>query len=114
MITKKDAQKWVNALRSGKYNQGKGRLEEINGNVCCLGVACKVFIYVRKQEKTRGRLNGSNPTYQGNAPIWLKGINNDLRERTGKSFVILNDRESFTFNEIADIIELEYIHEIGA
>ena len=34
--------KWVKALRSGKYHQGKGKLKKKNGNgktyYCCLGV----------------------------------------------------------------------------
>lgn len=42
-----NAQKWVEALRSGKYKQGKGALTEIKDGVeydCCLGVACKVAV----------------------------------------------------------------------
>ena len=32
---------WLEALRSGKYNQGRGRLKTVKGNYCCLGVlAC--------------------------------------------------------------------------
>lgn len=32
--------KWVAALRSGEYKQGKGRLKNINNEYCCLGVLC--------------------------------------------------------------------------
>ena len=37
-------EKWVAALRSGKYKQDKdqGLLETDDGKFCCLGVACKV------------------------------------------------------------------------
>lgn len=35
------ATKWVEALRSGKYRQGKGRLKN-NDSYCCLGVACEI------------------------------------------------------------------------
>lgn len=39
-------QKWVDALRSGKYPMGYGRLaprdDEGNESYCCLGVACEV------------------------------------------------------------------------
>ena len=35
--------KWVEALRSGKYKQGRGKLNSENG-YCCLGVLCEVFI----------------------------------------------------------------------
>ncbi len=35
--------KWLAALRSGKYKQGKGKLESsIDNTYCCLGVACKI------------------------------------------------------------------------
>lgn len=33
--------KWIKALRSGKYRQGHGYLNE-GGNFCCLGVLCDV------------------------------------------------------------------------
>lgn len=32
--------KWVAALRSGRYSQGKGALKWQSGKVCCLGVLC--------------------------------------------------------------------------
>lgn len=34
---------WVAALRSGKYDQGKGRLRSENGGYCCLGVLCDLY-----------------------------------------------------------------------
>lgn len=43
-----NAKKWVEALRSGRFKQGKFRLTTILSNGaefdCCLGVACKVFV----------------------------------------------------------------------
>ena len=33
--------KWIAALRSGKYKQGKGALQR-NESFCCLGVLCEV------------------------------------------------------------------------
>lgn len=35
-------QKWLDALRSGKYKQGKGLLRDRNDCFCCLGVLCDV------------------------------------------------------------------------
>jgi hypothetical protein len=32
--------KWLKALRSGKYKQGKERLQTTAGRFCCLGVLC--------------------------------------------------------------------------
>jgi hypothetical protein len=41
-VMKKDiADKWVAALRSGKYRQATGALHD-NGGYCCLGVLCDI------------------------------------------------------------------------
>ena len=34
--------RWVEALRSGKYKQGRGVLRSLNDEFCCLGVLCDV------------------------------------------------------------------------
>jgi hypothetical protein len=36
-------EKWVAALRSGKYNQGRAYLKDAAGNYCCLGVLCDIL-----------------------------------------------------------------------
>lgn len=36
-------QKWITALRSGKYMQGKSCLKDTHNNYCCLGVLVEVF-----------------------------------------------------------------------
>jgi hypothetical protein len=33
---------WVDALRSGDYTQGKGKLRGDKGQFCCLGVLCEL------------------------------------------------------------------------
>ena len=47
-MNKNIMEKWVNALRSGKYRKGRNRLCTIsnNGNKkwCCLGVLCDLYI----------------------------------------------------------------------
>lgn len=35
-------QKWIEALRSGQYRQGKGVLRDSADRFCCLGVLCDV------------------------------------------------------------------------
>ena len=35
-------QKWIDALRSGKYEQGSEKLRGANG-YCCLGVLCDIY-----------------------------------------------------------------------
>lgn len=38
------AQRWVAALRSGRYKQGRSRLRKKDDTFCCLGVACDLLI----------------------------------------------------------------------
>jgi hypothetical protein len=41
--------KWVEALRSGKYKQGKGVLRDDDSNFCCLGVLCDLHAKTTKK-----------------------------------------------------------------
>lgn len=46
-LKKRDKTKWIKALRSGEYKQGRSKLKERTGSItryCCLGVACAVGI----------------------------------------------------------------------
>lgn len=50
--------KWLKALRSGKYKQGRGALCQIdkkgNESFCCLGVLCDLYNKEQKRNKKRG------------------------------------------------------------
>lgn len=106
-----DIRKWVKALRSGKYKQGTGALENTPGRYCCLGVACKVFIPDKDKQKDEfGCLVGATMEDQPFAPLWLQDINNDFLLKTGHQLVEVNDDMGFSFNEIADCLEAVYIH----
>lgn len=82
-MTKKNIQKWVEALESGKYKQGRKCLQTDTGRYCCLGVGCVVFVSEKKlrfftiNEKQK-RLAGYTPTAQENAPNWLKRIDVEI------------------------------------
>lgn len=110
--TKKQIEKFSIALRSGKYNQTKGSLQDKDG-YCCLGVACKVFI---PNDKLRldfnGILIGAYPSAQENSPEWLKNLGDSVFNKKGFfSLVDLNDGElGLSFSEIADVLELIFIH----
>lgn len=51
---------WVEALRSGRYEQAHNCLEDENGNLCCLGVLVRTFmqhepsIKIEVQKRTVG------------------------------------------------------------
>ncbi len=114
--TVEDAQKWADGLRSGKYRQGRYRLENSDHELCCLGVACKIFIPDEDLRKSDGIIIGSYPSClnQPAVPLWLEEINKDLINKINKSFSVLNDvtDDNLTFDEIADIVELVYVHRI--
>lgn len=42
-MNKEIKQKWLEALKSGKYEQGSGLLRDLNNRFCCLGVLCDVL-----------------------------------------------------------------------
>lgn len=50
-------QKWVKALRSGKFKQGTGTLKHFNRNGqaqhCCLGVLCELYNTTMKKNKKK-------------------------------------------------------------
>lgn len=109
-ITKRQAQKWANALRSGKYKQTTGVLQDHLG-YCCLGVACDIFIPAKEQLRDDNNyLEGGLPRHQVSVPEWLRDINTDLERKLGTSFSAANDSYGYSFDEIADIIELVYVH----
>lgn len=114
MITSSKARKlWTDALRSGKYQQGKSALCE-DGRFCCLGVACEVY-----QEHVgdlsvvvdnNGMRNYDDEEYMPPSKVtrWL-GIATagDLSTMVSgySSLVALNDSASYTFEQIADVID---------
>lgn len=116
-VNKRTIQKWCDELRSGKYSQTKNALNNSAG-FCCLGVACKVFIPKNKQRISFGHIDGFLPDDQKNSPKWLKNISNDFQQLTGKDLYRLNDGDTainlqnYSFNEIADLLEAVYIHEV--
>jgi hypothetical protein len=109
-LSKKDAKKWANALRSGAYPQSVGRLQYLDG-YCCLGVACEIFIPPSKQIREYGYLCGAMPWEQPDAPTWLAKLSDEFYNKSGgSSLVTFNDEAGFSFDEIADVIELVYVH----
>ena len=102
-------EKWIKALRSGFYKQTTCYLQ-VNDSYCCLGVACDVY-----EKETGNRLIpggiGENLEDHPEVKDWL-GLNTNeghfRLENGGLSCLVdLNDVDQLTFEEIADIIELE-------
>lgn len=122
---KKRIREWVNALRSGKYKQGRSYLRNNADEYCCLGVACDIYD-PKRWEKAASRwmyLEGSSQndvTLPEEVRDWL-GLDpetDDPRVRyRGRTLglTILNDGSTdlgiqpHTFAEIADLIEAEFL-----
>lgn len=105
-----NAQKWVDALRSGKYEQGIGQLRHEN-NFCCLGVACHIAARdVRKRWRDGMTFDGEMDVLPASVMKWLgaKDANPDI---DGRSLAKFNDNGK-TFAQIADLIE-EHAEELG-
>lgn len=108
--------KWVDALRSGNYEQGSYMLKSGDGRYCCLGVLCDLAVQegVAREERTT---NTPDPQYyyDGAADLlpasvikWAGLDSNNAQVEYGDGVVplsVLNDEENLTFNEIADLVE---------
>lgn len=111
-INKRQLKKWIAALDSGKYKQGKNNLHNECG-YCCLGVGCEVLIPEKLLSiNADGFIDGGIVEHQPAAPKWFKEIDDDFRDITETRLTILNDDRGFTFPEIATLLELVYVHKI--
>ena len=90
-LTKAQAQKWVTALRSGKYAQTRTVLCESdfagNNSYCCLGVLREI------RPGTRARASTET--------LHFSILPSEIQDR----LVELNDDEGWNFNQIAGYIE---------
>ncbi len=127
--------KWVKALRSGEYQQGKDALRK-GDKFCCLGVACDLYakahpekvtwMYqeVRGGAESLGYIGYEFPSGDPQVAVlpepvmeWL-GIEEDnpiliptADDDSHDSFCAseLNDDENYSFAQIADAIEATYL-----
>jgi len=120
--------KWVTALRSGEFKQGKSLLKTGNDEYCCLGVLSHIQGRLTKNlngwvdcpispssYRGVGKLLGDNPCIiaglnpLGEFPpsIWLERRNKDGSNAVFKSLAYANDC-GVSFAEIADILETLY------
>ena len=126
-MNKEFIKRWISALRSGKYSQGRVYLESSTGEMCCLGVACNLLAEDGILQK---RLNLS--AYEFFAPDsgmssmsslppaaqkYVGFEDDDRHEASGgpidhdgyTQLWQLNDMAEMTFDEIADVMERHYL-----
>ena len=97
--------KWVEALRSGRYAQGKLRMRTrsvpgVRDTYCCLGVLCDVAGKKWDWGGYKYECEGTNSSLTG-AMQYDLGIG----EQEQDLLINLNDAWSATFDDIADYIE---------
>lgn len=100
--------KWIKALKSGKYKQGTNTLKTIDGKYCCLGVLCKLY----GQEKgVNWRKRGTSNyfldecSYLPSAVQEWAGLTDNNPKAGDNVLSLLNDKEKYDFGKIADEIE---------
>jgi len=52
--------RWVEALRSGKYEQGRGALRSDTNQFCCLGVLCDLYAKETGEKWAEGGAHGED------------------------------------------------------
>lgn len=101
--------KWLNALRSGKYHQTTRRLRDFKG-YCCYGVLCDIIDPTAWQEVEKVSVKCHTYNGQESMPdsetMGKVGFFSQNME-DGSRFAIMNDQGK-TFNEIADELEKYY------
>lgn len=107
---------WLEALRSGRYQQGRGRLRTANpdgsSNYCCLGVLCDLYDKVHgedgwgKAEAPHAVEHEGRTGTPSSAVLAWAGLHDRYGsfDQDGESLVEVNDNSS-DFAEVIEVIE---------
>lgn len=125
-MNKEIKQKWVEALRSGKYTQGRNRLASSNGSYCPLGVLCELAVEADVAHKRQAEsgyvyfVRFDNSVYFAGSEEAVYSLPDRVVDWAGLSsnnpwidtpthrgaIAHLNDNAGFSFDEIANGIEV--------
>lgn len=105
--------RWINALRSGDYEQGTQFLKDERGRFCCLGVLCDLYNpegwSSRREKFVFSEGSSENGNYLIPEVIQWAGLDsrNPSTNYRGLNLTLgeLNDVWGLTFHQIADVIE---------
>ena len=103
--------KWLEALRSGEYKQGRMKLKnEYNGSYCCLGVLCDVyhgatcdgFWNANSNQSGENFVVGAHASalYAPDAVLDWAGL-----DRTDSKYLATTNDDTFNFDTVIDLIE---------
>ncbi len=125
-------QKWIDALRSGKYDQGSEKLRSVQG-YCCLGVLCDLY---SQEQGAEWEFRGNAETnlqpkdywyFEGESeflpesvkdwaglPVGNPSVRVDVTDNDdeddwfyNEEIANLND-SGYTFNELSELIEQQF------
>jgi trans-aconitate methyltransferase len=126
VVNQGNVRRWVEALRSGDYVQGKGALAQ-DGKYCCLGVACEVAlrngVQMDVKRDTSVYYYDQHSVHLPRAVMEWLGITAmspmvDYVDRAGllqREFLTeLNDLLGMPFAEIADAVEHTFLSKVKA
>ena len=124
-------QKWIDALRSGKYEQGSEKLRSAQG-YCCLGVLCDLY---SKEQSVEWDFRGDNDYLQptdywyfedqseflpdsvrdwAGLPVGNPNVRVDVTAEDDEDDWFYNDEianlndSGYTFNELSKLIEQQF------
>lgn len=104
---KANRRKWVEALRSGEYEQTSEALRRTDGSMCCLGVLSELAgCEFRPDPNSLGTLKTSRQYHVADAKAMSFVGLATCFGGPGTDLALMNDQGK-TFSEIADIIESE-------
>ena len=102
--------RWIKALRSGKYRQGKGQLKDEypsgKASYCCLGVLCDLYNKTCKTDRWEKTFYSEDTDLPWTVMKWAGLDDSDpvIDIKSNQEASMLNDHGS-SFNEIADLIK---------
>jgi hypothetical protein len=113
-------QKWIDALRSGEYEQGSEKLRSVSG-YCCLGVLCDLYA---QEHNTEWEFRGNEETnlqpedywyFDGKGEFlpksvmdWAELESNNPIVRSDIDVVNANGEDDCFYNEIANLNDMGY------
>lgn len=102
--------RWVEALRSGEFEQGRERLLTVGrkgepDRFCCLGVLCELYLDDHPEHPgwdEWGNLDGEVGSLPKAVIYWADYAGHDPRDPLRRAATYWNDVDLLTFDEIAD------------
>lgn len=97
-MNKEIKEKWLEALRSGEYKQGREHLRDESNQFCCLGVLCDIVDPKGWTDAFSFRGSSGEPRTEDCEELEITEFVTDL--------VNMNDADEESFAQIADWIEV--------